>query len=131
MEGGAAEVVGVATVFGIVVTKTVDLIRNALAGTPLAETRFKWLWNVLALGLGVLMALVWAVNMLDNYSSPDSRVQGVFGQVLTGLAIGGVASGYHELFDLLSGTAKRAKGYVPPSDEAADERAERREQERG
>jgi hypothetical protein len=36
-------------------------------------------------------------------------VQGVFGQILTGLAIGGVSSGYHEFFDVLSSAAKRAK----------------------
>jgi hypothetical protein len=48
---------------------------------------------VCALGLGIAMDLAWRVNMLDNYSSAKSVVQGVFGQILTALAIGGTASG--------------------------------------
>jgi hypothetical protein len=103
--GGAAEPVEVATVFAMVVTKVVDLLRNMFDTTP--PKRPKWLWNVLALALGVAVALVWHVNMLDNFTS--TAPQGVFGQLLTGLAIAGAASGWHELFDTLSGTAKNAK----------------------
>jgi|ERR687888_407857 hypothetical protein len=55
------------------------------------------------------MALTLRINLLDNYSSKSSVVQGLFGQVLSGFAIGGTSSGYHELFDVLSSTAKRAK----------------------
>jgi len=108
VEGTTTEVVAVATVFAMVVTKTVDLIRNIVGGFVEGLIP-KATWNVAALGLGVAMALAWRVNMLDNYSDPSSVVQGFFGQILTGLAIGGVASGYHELFDLFSSTAKRAK----------------------
>jgi hypothetical protein len=108
MEGATTEVVAVATVFAIVVTKTVDLIRN-IVGSFVEGVVPKATWNVAALGLGVAMALTWHVNLLDNYSDPNSVVQGMFGQVLTGLAIGGVSSGYHELFDALSSAAKRAK----------------------
>jgi hypothetical protein len=64
-------VVAVATVFAIVVTKSVDLIRN-LVGK--AVTAPKWVWNVCALGLGIAMAVVWRVNTLDNYSSSTSVV---------------------------------------------------------
>ena len=109
MEGGTIEVVAVATIFGMVVTKTVDLIRNAF---DKHDTLPKWTWNVVAFGLGIAMALVWQINMLDNYSEEGSIVQGVFGRVLTGIALGGVSSGYHELFDVLSSSAKRAK---PPT----------------
>src|SRR4051812_27395110 len=100
MEGGTLEVVAVATVFAMVITKTVDVIRNVLE--PLTGGRIpKASWNALALILGVVMALVWDINLLDNYSDPASVVQGSFGQILTGLAIGGASSGYHELFDVL------------------------------
>lgn len=109
MEGGTTEVVAVATVFGVVVTKTVDLVRNAFDKDDKLP---KWTWNVVAFGLGIAIALVWQINMLDNYSEEGSIVQGIFGRVLTGIAIGGVSSGYHELFDVLSSTAKRAK---PPT----------------
>jgi hypothetical protein len=108
MEGATTEVVAVATVFAMVVTKTVDLIRNVF-GSFIEGVIPKATWNVAALGLGVAMALAWRVNMLDNYSDPNSVVQGMFGQILTGLAIGGVSSGYHEFFDVLSSAAKRAK----------------------
>jgi hypothetical protein len=105
LDGTTTEVVAVATVFAMVVTKTVDLIRNVCSDLELP----KWLWNVSALGLGIGMALAWQINILDNYSDKSSIVQGVFGRVLTGMSIGGVSSGYHELFDVLSSSAKRAK----------------------
>lgn len=108
MEGATTEVVAVATIFAMVVTKTVDLIRNVF-GSFVEGLVAKATWNAAALGLGVAMALTWRVNILDNYSDPDSVVQGAFGQILTGLAIGGASSGYHEFFDLLSSTAKRAQ----------------------
>jgi hypothetical protein len=110
MDGMTTEVVAVATVFGMVVTKTVDVLRNAFDND---DTLPKWLWNLAAFGLGIGMALVWQINMLDNYSDKDSIVQGLTGRVLTGIAIGGVSSGYHELFDVLSSSAKRAK--PPPT----------------
>src|SRR6266508_3127852 len=91
----------------MVVTKTVDLIRNIVGGFVEGLIP-KATWNVAALGLGVAMALAWRVNMLDNYSDPSSVVQGFFGQILTGLAIGGVASGYHELFDPFSVNHRRS-----------------------
>jgi hypothetical protein len=107
MEGGTTEVVAVATVFGVVVTKTVDVLRNTFDTTP--PRLPKWTWNLVAFGLGIALALIWEINMLDNWSDKDSMVQGITGQILTGISIGGVSSGYHELFDVLSSTAKRAK----------------------
>jgi hypothetical protein len=108
VEGGATEVVATATVLAILITKVVDLIRNVV-GDFLGGVLPKATWNLAALGLGVAVAVAWRINILDNYSDPTSVVQGYFGQVLTGLVIGGVSSGYHELFDALSGAAKRAK----------------------
>jgi hypothetical protein len=104
MSGGGTEIVATATVFAMLVTKTVDLLRNTL--DPKAKFP-KLVWNVAALALGVAAALIWKINMLDNYST--TAIQGFSGQFFSGLAMGGVASGWHELFDVLSGTAKRAK----------------------
>jgi hypothetical protein len=108
VDGTTTEVIAAATVFAMVVTKTVDLIRNIVGATVQAYLP-KATWNIAALGLGVAMAVAWRVNILDNYSDRNSVVQGLFGQVLTGFAIGGSSSGYHELFDVLSSAAKRAK----------------------
>ena len=108
MEGTATEVVAVATFFSIVVTKLVDLIRNLTAQVVQGFIP-KVTWNFVALGLGVALALTWSINMLDNYSDANSSVQGWVGQLLTGLAIGSASSGYHEVFDLFSSGAKRAK----------------------
>jgi flagellar biosynthesis protein FliR len=104
-QGTTEEVVATATVFAIVVTKSVDMIRNMFDTSPPRVP--KQVWNALALGLGIATALIWRINILDNYSSPTSFVQGVSGQILTGLAIGATASGYHELFDALSSGAKK------------------------
>jgi hypothetical protein len=103
-QGGTTEVVAAATVFAILATKLVDMLRNMFDAK--AE-RPKWLWNAVALVLGVGMALLWKIDLLDNYSS--THVQWWAGRLLTGLAIGGTASGYHELFDSLSSSAKKLK----------------------
>ena len=115
MEGGTSEIVATATLFAMVVTKAVDLIRNAVGESGLNAP--KWTWNVLAFALGITVALVWNINLLDNYGS--SGFQGFGGQVFTGLAIAGSASGWHELFDTLSGAAKNAKASALVSDTAA------------
>jgi hypothetical protein len=103
MEGGATEVVVVATVFAALVTKLVDLVRNLLAEAKVPKAT----WNVLAAAFGILMAYIWKINLLDNYGSEG--IQGFSGQFITGLAIAGSSSGYHELFDVLSSNAKKAK----------------------
>ena len=108
MAGSPAEIVLALTAFSMLITKVVDLFRNVV-GPTIGPYVSKWTWNAAPLGLGIAMAIAWRVNVLDNYSDPTSVVQGVFGQVLTGLAMGGTSSGYHELFDLLSSTAKRAR----------------------
>jgi len=117
MDGSPTEIVLVMTVFSMLITKVVDLLRN-IVGPVIGPYVPKWTWNAAPLGLGIAMAIAWRINALDNYSDPTSVVQGVFGQVLTGLAMGGTSSGYHELFDVLSSTAKRARYGIgaPPAD---------------
>lgn len=80
----------------IMVTKSVDFIRNAL---DKADTWPKWSWNVAAFAIGVGYCLLFAVNLMNNIAfRPEvaGRLNGVWGSVITGLAIGGVASFWHE-----------------------------------
>jgi hypothetical protein len=88
------------------VTTAVDLIRNVVES--MEPTMPKWTWNVLALGLGIGVALSWKINPFDNWGE-HGEIQGFSVQFFTGLAMGGASSGWHELFDALSGAAKSAK----------------------
>lgn len=85
------------------VTKAVDLVRNLLDPSAV---RPKATWNVVAFAFGVGYALITATNyaLLVTAVRPEvqSVLQGVGGQILTGLAIGAVASGWHELFSAVS-----------------------------
>lgn len=83
------------------VTKTVDLLRNLFDEGAEAPA---WLWNLLALGFGTGGAVLFDLNAIPQALSD---AQEIVGKILTGLAIGGSASGLHELFDWLSSSAKR------------------------
>ena len=87
------------------ITKSVDLVRNFIA----AHTKIippKWVWNVLSLGGGVFVAEWTRLSLLPPvvYGRP---VPAAIATVISGLALGGLASGNHELFDLLSSQAKK------------------------
>lgn len=75
------------------VTKVVDFVRNAIDPNGTAP---KWLWNLVAFGAGVVIAYV---GNLAIYA-------GDFDKLVTGLAIGASASGFHEVFDFFSHKAK-------------------------
>jgi hypothetical protein len=79
------------------VTKVVDWIRNMFDSSGKAP---KWVWNIAAFAGGLVIAFATKLN-----AWPD---QPVLGLIATGLFIGAGASGFHELFDLLSSTAKQA-----------------------
>jgi uncharacterized membrane protein YdcZ (DUF606 family) len=89
-----------------IVTKLVDLVRKF-------DTRDSWpkaTWILLSLAFGVAIALIWQVDGLAELGvHPTDRLQGVSGQILTGLLVGGFGSGWHELFDSLSSTAKSSR----------------------
>ena len=62
------------------------------------------------MGLGIIIALIWQVNTLAELGvTTSSRLQGVAGQVLTGILVGGFGSGWHEVFDAFSSAAKSAR----------------------
>ena len=65
------------------------------------------MWNVLALGLGLAVGLIFQINILVTSRIPT--VQGWAGQVLTGLVIGATGSGWHEVLDTFSSAAKNLK----------------------
>lgn len=98
--------------FSVSVTKIVDTIRNLL-GT--AEPNVpRWVWNVLALVLGVISALAFEINLLAPIAAaipalkdwtPDSTMA----EILTGLSIGAMAGFWHEKMDEWSSRAKSAK----------------------
>lgn len=94
------------------VTKLVDTVRNAL-GEAQAKVP-KVVWNLLAFVLGIIIALAFEINLIAPIAaaipalkdwSPDSTM----GEVITGLGLGAVASGWHEKFDQLSAAAKGAQ----------------------
>jgi RsiW-degrading membrane proteinase PrsW (M82 family) len=94
------------------VTKIVDTVRN-LFGT--AETKVpKVVWNILALVVGVAVALGFELNLFEALAAaipalkPDIAA-GTAGEVLTGLAIGGMAGFWHEKMDAWSSEAKALK----------------------
>jgi hypothetical protein len=106
------ELLTATTAFALLVTKLVDFCRNAFG--PVRADR-KWIWNLLALGLGVAMAVLFQIDVLQPYEHNDTAV--FAGRVLTGLAIGAAGSGWHEALDALSGVAKATKSSAatPPS----------------
>lgn len=82
------------------ITKLVDLIRNTLDKD---DSWPKWSWNVAAFVLGIGYALVTATNFVNLIAGlrPElsDALGGLPGQILTGIALGGVASFWHEQMD--------------------------------
>ena len=95
--------------------KVVDFIRN------LADPSKKfpsWVWNLVAMVIGLGIALLWGVNLLEPVvaSIPTladkAGTQDVMGQVLTGLLIGGMAGFWH---DKMAQWAAAHKTLPPPT----------------
>jgi len=91
------------TVLGLVVTKLVDTVRNAVDPGGLRVP--KVVWNLLAFGVGIFMAVVYDINILHDLGV-GSSLQNVGGEVVTGFIIGSAGSGWHEILDLFSSAAK-------------------------
>jgi hypothetical protein len=99
----------------VLVTKAVDTVRNLVGSVTVP----KWVWNVLALGLGVLLCLGWGFNLFDALTkaipalAESDALSGTLGSVLTGLAVGAMAGFWHEKMDEWSSIAKANKTSVP------------------
>jgi hypothetical protein len=85
------------------VTKAVDLVRNLTKGWSPP----KWAWNVASFGFGLAASFGFNVQLVNV---PDDLLRFELSEpmirALTGLTIGGLASGWHEVFDWLSSRAK-------------------------
>lgn len=79
------------------VTKAVDFLRNAFDEKGVAPG---YVWNLAAFGLGIAISYL---SNIDIYIGHD------FSHVITGLALGASASGFHEVFDFFSSKADAAK----------------------
>jgi hypothetical protein len=72
----------------LMVTQTVDMLLNAGLNVP------SWMKNALAFIVGVGYCLLFGVNLMGTIAfRPEvaARLEGVWGEVITGLAIGAVA----------------------------------------
>ena len=105
MEVDLDTLLAVTTAYGAMVTKLVDALRNTFGKREGVDREWfktnKWFWQACAFGIGVVIALVFEVNVVPG--------EEWLGTILTGLAIGAAGSGYHELFDALSSSAKSSK----------------------
>lgn len=94
----------------VAVTKLVDFCRNLFDPGNNAPP---WLWNVIAMVLGVAIALGWGVNVFGAIVSAvpalaeSDALKGDMGTVLTGLLIGGMAGFWH---DKMAAWAAQHKG---------------------
>jgi hypothetical protein len=91
----------------LTVTKVVDFIRNAADKN--GKLVGSWVWNVAAFGGGVAFALGWQLNigpalasLVPALASDAATLQGLAGQVLTGLMIGAGAGFWHEVLSAWS-----------------------------
>lgn len=96
------------------ITKLVDLIRNVADKN---DTLPKWVWNVVPIVLGIGYALVTATNFVNLVSGLNPNVTehlgNVWGQIVTGVALGGVAAFWHEHLDATSMRASAYAAQVP------------------
>jgi hypothetical protein len=107
------------TLLAAIVTKLVDLARKF----DTDNTWPKWIWIVLSIGFGVVIALIWEVNALRELGVESANnLQGRAGQVLTGMLVGGFGSGWHEVFDALSSAAKSARATAASKDLTQEEK---------
>jgi hypothetical protein len=98
------------------VTKGTDLVRNLV--DPTGTRLPKVLWNIVPFILGVGFCVGWNFNLFEPLvqavpSLKDSGLGGgTFGEVATGLAVGGMASFWHEKLDDWSSRAKANRAAV-------------------
>lgn len=96
----------------VLVTKGVDLVRNLFdpnAGAP------KVVWNVVAFVVGVALCVGWQLNPVAGLAHTvpalmaSTGLDGVVGQVLSGLVLGAMAGFWHEKLDQWSASADASR----------------------
>jgi tetrahydromethanopterin S-methyltransferase subunit F len=102
----------------LTVEKIVSFVRNAADPNGKLPT---YLWNVLAMVVGVGFALGWQLNLVPAILAmipalkESSALTGTTGQLLTGLGIGGAAGFAYGVLQALEATVHRNRGPVPPA----------------
>ena len=100
----------------LLVTKAVDTVRNLVDA---AGAMPKFVWNLAAFVFGVVLCLGWGYNLVSTLAhsipalSQNTAFDGVWGQVLTGMAVGAMAGFWHEKLDEWSSTASAARAATP------------------
>lgn len=123
-----ALIAGVVVIFGplsIGLTKLVDEARNLFDA---GNTAPKWTWPLLALALGLVVCLVFELNVMAEVLaliprfSDSTILDGTVGQVVTAVGMAGMASYHHEHMDAKSqeaaaneATAAAALASIPVS----------------
>jgi hypothetical protein len=96
---------------GIIVAKLVDGIRYFDKDD---DPRFKIVWIVAALVIGLVVAFAGDINLVGDLFTQlpafadNTALDGTLGTALTGLGIGASASFWHERMDLASSKAEEA-----------------------
>lgn len=88
------EAFAIAVPLAVIVTTVIAMVRDAV--DPDSTRVPSVVWRVVAFALGIGMALVYAINAFDHLGN-TSTLQQTTGKVLTGLAIGGFSTGWHEV----------------------------------
>jgi hypothetical protein len=112
----AAGILAALGALAITVEKIVSFIRHVLDPTGKFPT---WVWNVLAMLVGIGFALGWQINLLPAVLKlipafeTSSALTGTSGQVLTGLAIGGASGFAYGVLQALEATVHRNRAMTP------------------
>lgn len=116
----AAGILASLAALSLTVEKIVSFIRNAIGKTPEGADKFPtWVYNVLAMIVGVAFALGWQINLVPAVLElipafkASSALTGTSGQVLTGLAIGGGAGFAYGVLQALEATVHRNRAMTP------------------
>ncbi len=95
----------------LTVTKVVDFFRNLL---DKQDTWPKWSWNVASLLAGLALTVGWQINVAHSIVSlvpalagSTALVDGLAGEILSGVVVGLGAGFFHELLDALSSIANK------------------------
>jgi len=100
-------VIGLIAAMSLTVSQIVAFGRRAFDSQ--GKLAGSWVWNVVALVVGLAFALGWQLNaaialvgLVPALAEHATAVSGVSGQILTGFIIGMGAGFWHELLDSLS-----------------------------
>lgn len=92
------------------VTKVTDMIRNLFDKNDTAPS---WTWNVVPFAIGIIGALMFNIENAGLPSGLRFGLTGVGAQIFTGLVLGGLSSGWHEVFAMWSNKSHNGDRLAP------------------